>query len=66
VATRIESWRSRLQRDLPIAEIAALDSRSLVVGERGVDWLNLQLTWNGAPGQRRQALSLPLAHALAP
>ena len=66
VATRIESWRSRLQRDLPVAEITALDPRSLIVGERGVDWLDLRINWNGAPGQRRQALSLPLAHGRAP
>jgi hypothetical protein len=66
LATRIASWRARLQRDLPAAEVAALDSRSFVVGERGINWLDLRLNWNGAPGQRRHALSLPLAHGQAP
>lgn len=65
-AAQLESWRSRLRQELPAAGIAALDRRSLVVGELETTWLDLQLAWNGMPGEARDFLRLPLAHAVNP
>lgn len=65
-AAQLESWRSRLRQELPAAEVSALDRRSLAVGELTTDWLDLRLAWNGMPGDARDFLRLPLAHAADP
>lgn len=66
MAARLEAWQARVRQELPAAEVVDLESRSLVVGESQVRWSDIQLTWNGAPGQGRTSLRLPLAHAHAP
>jgi hypothetical protein len=60
---RLEAWRTRLQQNLPAAEVSAMEARSLVVGELQTGWLELRLGWNGTPGKPREYLRLPLAHA---
>lgn len=60
-ATRLESWRARLQQDLPAGEIASLEPRSLVAGDVAINWFDLRLAWNGTPGRPRETLQLPLA-----
>jgi hypothetical protein len=63
LATRLESWRIRLQQALPAADLAGIESRRLVVGASQVHWHDVRLSWNGTPGQPRASLRLPLAHA---
>jgi hypothetical protein len=66
IEAQIRTWRARLQQELPAAEIAALDPRSLVVGESGIGWLDIRVAWNGTPGAARESLRLPLSQAIAP
>ncbi len=66
VAARLESWRARVRQVLPTAEVAGLEPRSLVVGQSEIHWSDVQLGWNGMPGQARTSLRLPLAHAHSP
>lgn len=61
LAVRLESWRERLQQDLPAGEISALDSRSLAAGAVAINWFDLRLAWNGTPGRPRETLQLPVA-----
>ena len=66
LATRLEPWRARLSQDLPAAAVTAMNARNLVVAQVSTGWVDLRVGWNGAPGEPRQTLQLPLAHAAAP
>ena len=66
MAVRLESWRARVQQDLPAAEVSALDPRNLTVGETQIAWRDVRLAWNGTPGMPRQTLRLDLPHANGP
>jgi len=63
---RIAAWRERVALELPAARVIGLDPRQLALDANVVDWFELQLAWNGSPGQPRHSLRLPLAHAVAP
>jgi hypothetical protein len=64
LAAQLEPWRARLQQSLPAAQIAALEARRFVVGAQNINWFDLRITWNGMQGPARDALQLPLAHAV--
>jgi Tfp pilus assembly protein PilV len=65
-ATRLQAWRTRVQQDLPAGVVSAMDPRALVIGESGIQWLDLRLAWNGMPGGPGDSLQLPLPHANPP
>jgi len=65
-AARLEAWHARVQRDLPASAVAAMNPRALVIGEAGLQWLDLRLAWNGMPGSSGESLQLPLPHSNPP
>lgn len=65
-AAQLETWRLRLQRDLPAAQVAGLQARRVAAGAASIDWIDVTLAWNATPGMRRQTLEVPLAQAGAP
>ena len=62
----LAQWRGRLGTELPVGTMTALHSRRVDAGDQGVEFSELQLAWQGMPGQRRETLRLPLAHQASP
>lgn len=64
-APALAEWQARLGRELPGGRILSVVPRRMDAGP-GLEFSELQLAWNGMPGQRAETLQMPLAQRAHP